>query len=164
MSDDTPSKVLVVGVGSRIKGDDIIGPMTCDRLRKMIAGKEEGMGFEIDIIDADVMPENFGKPIKESKADRILFIDAANMGTEPGTIMKIPRNLISSTIPTTHTLPLDIFIEHIMKDVNEVTVIGVEPLQTVSFTKPSKIALESSSRVAEMILNWTVEDIPTLEK
>lgn len=159
---DTPSKVLVVGVGSRVKGDDAIGPLTCDRLKEISDDPDFDPGFELEIIDADVMPENFGKPIRESGADRVLFVDAANMEEKPGTIRRIPLHLIAKTIPTTHTLPLDIFIKHILKDAGEIMVIGVQPQQAVSFTEPTQMAVKASSEVADIILNLEFDDIPQL--
>ncbi|MGA1873324.1 MAG: hydrogenase maturation protease, partial [Thermoplasmatota archaeon] len=109
------TKVLVVGVGSRMRGDDMAGPFTIDILRERMEAGERPAGFDIELIDADVMPENYTRPIRSSGAEMVLLVDAVDMGLPPGEIRIVPRERIDATLPCTHTLPMS----HVMAYLNE---------------------------------------------
>ena len=109
-------KVLVVGVGSRIRADDGAGPLVCDILKERIEKEGPPHWCEMEIIDSDVMPESYGGPIRRYRPDLLLFVDAAEMGIAPGEIRIIPHDRIEATVPSTHTLPLSLFIDHISED------------------------------------------------
>ncbi|MGA1821036.1 MAG: hydrogenase maturation protease [Thermoplasmatota archaeon] len=152
-------KVLVVGVGSRIRGDDEAGPRVCDILNERIGNGESPDFGTIEVIDSDVMPENFSRPIRESRADITVFVDAGDMGVEPGGIRKIPLDKIGATLPSTHTLPLNLFIDHISEDVGETIVLGIQAGSTGLFTEISDEVSDACKRLADMIWNNDLDSI-----
>jgi len=144
-------KLLVVGVGSRIRGDDEAGPRVCDILTERLNAGEKPLFGSLQIIDSDVMPENFSRPIRESGADITIFVDAGDMGVEPGEIRKIPHEKIAATLPSTHTLPLNLFIDHISGDIKEVIILGIQPKNIGLFTEISDEVSGASEKLAGMI-------------
>jgi hydrogenase 3 maturation protease len=155
-------KILVVGVGSRIRGDDEAGPRVCDILNSRLSSGETPDFGSIEVIDSDVMPENFSRPIRESGADITLFIDAGDMGVEPGGIRTIPMEKIAATLPSTHTLPLNLFIDHISPDIGEVLVLGIQPKNIGLFTEISNEVVAACEKLANLIWDNDLKSIETI--
>lgn len=80
-------KVVIVGVGNRLRGDDGLGPALVDRLKPKLAGhkrRSATSGVSLTCIDAGSAPENhFGSILKEDP-DTVLFVDAVHLGRRPG--------------------------------------------------------------------------------
>ena len=66
-------KVLLLGVGNRLRGDDGVGSYLVKRLQKKM---------KIPLIDASDVPENYIGPIENSGANLVLVVDAADIGAE----------------------------------------------------------------------------------
>jgi len=157
------TKLLVVGVGSRMRGDDMVGPYVVDILKKKLEnGKPEG--FELEIIDADVMPENYSKPMRESGADLILFIDAVDMGLEPGELRMVPKDLIDATIPCSHNLPMSYVMGYVNEKVERVELVGVQISRTGLFEEMTDVARDACSRLADIIMGGRVLELPRYTK
>lgn len=145
------TKTLVVGVGSRIRGDDMVGPYTIDILKeKMEAGKGPGT-FELELLDVDVMPENFSKPIKGSGADIVFFVDAVDMGLDPGELRMVPRELIDATIPCSHNLPLSYLMGYIGERIEKVELLGIQIERTGLFDEMTEGSREACRKLADVI-------------
>ena len=70
-------RYVILGVGSRLRGDDAAGPMVAEKL------SERGMK---NCYDCGNVPENYLGKIEKAKPTDIIFVDAAESGAEPGTI------------------------------------------------------------------------------
>ena len=68
-------RTVIVGMGSRQKGDDGLGPAVIEGLEGTIP---------LTLIDAGTSPENSTQNIVSYKPDTVLFIDAADIGKKPG--------------------------------------------------------------------------------
>ena len=68
---------VILGVGSRIKGDDAAGPMVAEGLT--------GKGVA-DAFDCGGVPENYVAKVEKMNPTDILFVDAVDFGEEPGEI------------------------------------------------------------------------------
>jgi hydrogenase 3 maturation protease len=117
-------KIVVMGVGNRMRGDDAIGCLVIDELTN-----ENGL----TVIDCDSTPENYIDKVISLKPERVIIIDACNFKSEPGKfrlfsekqIDKISQNLIS-----THNLPLNLTVTMIKKQLPcEILLLGVQPEQ-----------------------------------
>lgn len=118
------SQFLILGVGNRLRGDDAIGCLVIDELKN-----ENGLS----VIDCGLTPENYIDKVISLKPERIIIIDACNFKSEPGKfklfsekqIDKISQNLIS-----THTLPLNLTVTMIKKQLPcKIHLLGVQPEQ-----------------------------------
>ena len=63
------ARILIIGYGNRLRGDDAIGPMAAERLRELIPDPD------IEILALHQLTPELMEPI--SRAGRIIFIDAA---------------------------------------------------------------------------------------
>ncbi|MCX8170900.1 MAG: hydrogenase maturation peptidase HycI [Candidatus Bathyarchaeota archaeon] len=143
------SKLVILGVGNVLRGDDALGPEFISRLMGKLPKK-------VKLIDGGVMPENFIGHIRRFKPSHVLLIDAADFGGKPGEIRLIPPEQISSVALSTHSIPLHILAELIGRYVGaKVMLLGVEPksLNLGEDVSPEvKKSIELGSRILLEIL------------
>jgi hydrogenase maturation protease len=70
-------KVLIIGYGSPIRGDDAIGPLVADRLQA------EGLPTGVEVVSRHILTAELVADLVEH--DRVVFLDAAVDGT-PGEV------------------------------------------------------------------------------
>ena len=108
------AKILVIGVGNRMRADDAVGPLAIDRLKESTTIPEHWL-----LIDAGEVPENALGLVEKEKPDRVLLIDACDWDAEPGEvrfftseeILKLPIRTIS-----THGVPLSFWVKMTLVD------------------------------------------------
>lgn len=123
-------KVLVLGVGNEMKGDDALGRYVIDRLKtknKLFCGE---------------MPENFIGKIKEFGPDAALIVDAVDFGGRPGEIVFADIKEFEASSLSTHSLSFALMSRMISG--TDMFVVGVQP-QSLEFgqsmsTKATKSA------------------------
>ncbi len=142
---------MVVGVGSRMRGDDMVGPYVIDLLKERLGQGSSPSDFELDLIDADVMPESFSRPIRESGADVVYFVDAVDMGLEPGELRMVPPDLIDATIPCSHNLPMSYVMGYIGERIDKVELVGVQIESAGLFLEMTDPARRACERLADLI-------------
>lgn len=115
-------KILILGVGNRLRGDDAIGCLITDEL-KSING--------LMVIDCGSAPENFIDKVCSSAPNEIIIVDACNFGAEPGKSQLFEEQQIkkiSSQLLSTHTLPLSLTVAMIKKQIPcKIQLLGVQP-------------------------------------
>ncbi|HEY3421784.1 MAG TPA: hydrogenase maturation protease, partial [Methanocellaceae archaeon] len=67
-------RIVFVGVGNRMRGDDGLGPVLIDMLKDRVS----------HAIDAGSTPENCTSVVKRLKPEVIVFIDAVKFDKQPG--------------------------------------------------------------------------------
>jgi hydrogenase 3 maturation protease len=114
-------RLAIVGIG-----DELMPP---DRLGMFIAreiGEEQIPGVKIFL--AGTVPESITGPLRRSRPDHVLFLDAADMGVTPGTIALIEPERIRASLITTHVLPLSVVMEYVEREIGAgVTLLGIQP-------------------------------------
>ncbi len=85
--------------------------------------------------------------IRELRPDRLLIVDATDMGLNPGEIRLIdPDDIAELFMMTTHNMPLNYLVDQLKEDVGEVIFLGIQP-DIVGFcypmTPPVKEAVET---------------------
>ena len=121
------AKVVFVGIGSELRGDDAVGVIIINRLAELAKSADCPRFL---FINGGSAPENILGEIREFRPEIIVFIDAAVLGCEPGTIKVIDtsREKITGISFCTHTLPLAIIANYIKQAIPcEIFVIGIEP-------------------------------------
>ena len=115
-------KVIILGVGNDLRGDDGVGSLLAKGLKGMVKGI---------VYDGGVSPENYiGKIIKE-KPDIILIVDALDMGGEPGKVAIFEPEQLGRDEFSTHHLSLPLLAEIIGSQIRtQIYTIGVQPERT----------------------------------
>lgn len=138
---------VLLCVGNSMMGDDGAGPLLAERFQA------EPQGDWV-LIDGGSAPENDVVAIREMHPDRLLIVDATEMGLNPGEIRVInPDDIAEMFMMTTHNMPLNYLVDQIKADVGEVIFLGIQP-DIVGFyypmTEPVKAAVETVlSRLAD---------------
>ena len=102
---------VLLCVGNSMMGDDGAGPL----LAEMCAANPAG---EWVVIDGGSAPENDIVAIRELRPERLLIVDATDMGLNPGEIRIVdPDDIAEMFMMTTHNMPLN----------GEVIFLGIQP-------------------------------------
>ena len=123
------SRNLVLTVGNAMMGDDGAGPYLAEKLQ---ASPLPGWLH----IDGGIAPENVVHRVRELQPERVLLVDAAEIGEKAGTLQLIPPETIAEMfIFSTHNMPLNFLIDELKTFVPEVLFVGVQPA-IVAFSFP----------------------------
>jgi hydrogenase 3 maturation protease len=96
-------KVLIIGIGNRLRGDDGAGPLLIDVLKGEV---------EATLLDVGEEPLNYLGVVDSAAADTIVVFDAVEMGKPTGSIAKLNlEDLSESTTLSTHSIP----VRHVLK-------------------------------------------------
>ena len=139
-------KILIVGIGNPLRGDDGVGPEIINRLKNPLP--------TLFLFDVGEVPENYlGKIVKE-KPNTIVLIDAIDFGADPGTIQIIERDDIRDESLSTHNVSLNLVAKYLQEETSaDVFLIGIQP-ETTEFGKeisePVRGSLEKIVRMLEI--------------
>ena len=112
-----PDRIVFVGVGNRMRGDDGIGPVLIDLLNGRVS----------HALDAGSSPENFTGAIKHLNPSGIVFLDALNFGASPGRARIIESADIMRYGVSTHNFSLDVVMNYLALETGaDVFLIGVQ--------------------------------------
>lgn len=131
-------RVVLVGVGNPIRGDDAVGPRVIELL--------EAKPLEaVLLLNTESVPEAFTGKVEEFKPTHVLMIDAANFKGVPGETKLISGAQIGGQAISTHNLPLNIFISYIEKSLGvSVLLLGIQPL-SIGLGEPMSEPVEASA-------------------
>ncbi|MDR2243595.1 MAG: hydrogenase maturation peptidase HycI [Providencia alcalifaciens] len=119
----------MLAVGNSMMGDDGAGPMLFDLMQQT----------PIDgwvAINGGSSPESVSHQVRALKPQRLLIVDAADIGFAPGEIRVIdPDDIAEMFIMSTHNLPLNFLIDQLKEDVGEIIFLGIQP-DLVGFYMP----------------------------
>jgi hydrogenase 3 maturation protease len=139
------SKVLILGIGNVLKGDDGAGPVVCEKLKTAKISAE--------VMDAGTVPENYIGPIIKRSPENLLIVDATDFGAAAGSIKMFGTGQLSSYAFTTHTLSAHLFVEMIQAEIDvEVYHIGIQPEQVElgnGLSESVKVAVETLCQYLE---------------
>lgn len=115
-------RILLLGVGNRLRGDDAVGSLLVERLKGKV---------NIPLIDAGDVPENYLGPIEESGAELVLVVDAADMGAKVGDIAIFDIEQVKGKSVSTHTANLSLLFKVLPPEKRpQVIMLGIQPGNT----------------------------------
>lgn len=137
-------KQVLFTVGSVLRGDDAAGPM----LARLCEEKPiEGWS----VIDGGQTPEDDLVLVRRARPDRLVLVDAADMGCEPGTVRAITADEVSTqALITTHSLPISFLLGQLEECCGEVIFVGIQAQDTSFFNPLSPGVLKA----VQFIYDW----------
>ena len=124
LKDKLKGRVVLLGVGNRIRGDDAAGPELIEILKKRPPDK----GKEIFLFDGGELPENYLIPIANLKPNLVIIVDAVDFGSRPGTVKLFPIRQIPQGSFSTHRLSLRFLGSYLEKEIQaKIFVLGIQP-------------------------------------
>lgn len=141
-------KIIIMGVGNPLRGDDIVGLKIAKKLEKYSSEY-------LKIIISETVPENFIGQIRKFKPSHLIIIDAVDFKGNPGDIRLIlPEELSKIGIISTHTLPLSLLSKFLYESMNIKTIIlGIQPKSIDFGLNISPIVEKASIKATKIIIN-----------
>lgn len=139
---------VLLCVGNSMMGDDGAGPLLAEKFSAAPQGNWR-------LIDGGSAPENDIGAIRALRPDRLLIVDATDMGLNPGDIRLIdPNDIADMFMMTTHNMPLNYLVEQLRDAVGEVLFLGIQP-DIVGFYYPMTEAVKRSvETVYQRLADW----------
>ncbi len=161
-SEQRMSSTIVLGIGNRLGGDDAAGTCVADMLNQRRHRVKSLPTDDLMVIDAGSAPEGYTSVIRQHRPDLLILVDAADMGLPPGALRTIMPEKISILSFSTHHMPLSMFISYVNAFCGKVLLVGVQPEQTEAGRGISKAVRKSVKKLAEVILEGRIAEIPLL--
>ncbi len=112
-------RVILVGVGNPLFGDDAAGCLTARGL-KGTAG--------LEVIQADDAPERHVVQIADSAPDVVVLVDAVDLGAPVGSVAILEKEAMARYEANTHRVPLGLLAEFIQRACGaDVFVVAIQP-------------------------------------
>lgn len=112
-------KVVIVGIGNIMRGDDGFGPALIEEL----SGRIDAV-----CIDAGVTPENHTGIITKEKPDTILLVDAVHLDLTPGEYTLLKKDDILNSALTTHNMSPAMLINFLESGTKaDMYLLGIQP-------------------------------------
>jgi len=143
-------KIVFIGVGHPLRGDDYVGSYVVKELIK----RGERKPINVDFLDAEDSVESV--ITKAYQAKHIIFIDSCEMNVQPGEIHLISVSETDYPFFTTHGIPLKLLSERLLPQ-SKVWVLAIQPKQVEFSEKMSPEVSEASMLVSKFILEKLLE-------
>jgi hydrogenase 3 maturation protease len=113
-------RIAIVGIG------DVLLPF--DRPGMSAAGEIEKLHLPgVKVFLAGDVPESITGALRVYRPDHVIFLDAADMGVLPGSILVIEPENTQANLVSSHILPLPVIMEFIAEDTRSgVTLLGIQ--------------------------------------
>ncbi len=135
-------RVLVVGVGNSLRGDDRAGPAVVERVGRVLPEC---------CLDCGEAPENYLGVILERGPQRVLFVDAVDFGGQPGEARMCDWSQMRRYGWDTHRFPLRAVAQYLSDEGRmETGLLGIQPARIdfgAAMTAAVKAAVESVGRL-----------------
>jgi len=146
------TRLAVLAVGSRLRGDDAAGLLTTALLRRHL--NKTPAPFETLLVHGDTAPENVTGQIKSFRPSHLLIIDAADTGREAGHIDQVDPNSLSANLSaTSHALPIKMVVDYIHHYAPcSVTIVGIQP-ERIEFGQHMTPSVRQAARRLGLLLS-----------
>lgn len=122
---DKAGRILLLGVGSELRGDDAAGMILAQNLKTRLRGRKDR---RIRILLGGTAPENLTGQIKRFKPSHLVILDAADMGKSPGETAIIEKEDLDGLSFGTHVLSLGILVNYLLETLKmDVFLLGIQP-------------------------------------
>lgn len=112
-------RVVLVGVGNPMWGDDGAGPALIHRLEGKIP---------VLLVDGGEVPEHYWGTIVAYQPQAILVVDAIDWGGNPGSVALLDKVQKTGPPLSTHRIPLNLFLDLLRIGTGgDVFVLGIQP-------------------------------------
>jgi hydrogenase 3 maturation protease len=138
-------KIVVLGVGNPLRGDDAVGVEIVRQLRGRTSKR-------VKLLECETVPENFTSKIRKLNPTHVLIVDAAEFSKKPGTAKLLSVAKISGLAVSSHNAPLSMLADYLKHTINpKMALLGVQPKQTELGTGMSEEVKKTSKETVKML-------------
>jgi hydrogenase 3 maturation protease len=145
-------RVVVLGIGNPLRGDDGAGSLVADHLLDLVAGgAKAGEGF-LTVISVGEVPESFLGPVVAARPDTVLLVDAAEMGAPPGSVALLEVEDLPEGPLFTHRTPLRLLADVLRRETGaDVFLLAIQP-RHLEWGEAMSSEVEEAARMVSLIL------------
>jgi coenzyme F420 hydrogenase subunit delta len=137
-------RVVILGIGNPLQGDDAIGPTLVDSLQGRV---------EAALINAGEVPENYISAVRAARPEVVLIIAALELGTDAGCMAVMDADRLRAIENFTRNPGLAFLAVMIQDETGaEVILVGVQPEATHFAAELSKPVHQSLRSLEEMLV------------
>ncbi|MBA7619579.1 Hydrogenase 3 maturation protease [subsurface metagenome] len=148
-------KVVIVGIGNTLRGDDGAGPELIGRLKN---AEFSTLNPKLSLIDVGEVPENYLGKIAEHNPDTIMLVDAVDFGSPPGSIRIIEQDALKEDGFSTHNASINLTIKYLRaKTESSVFILGIQPTRNLKMgSRLSEPVKQAVRRIEESLIRCMV--------
>jgi len=122
-------RVVVMGIGNPLRGDDAVGSVVARGLREQRQAMSSSPGSAaVTILDAEEIPESWLGPAVAARPDVVLLVDAVELGAPPGAAALLGAAELGRHALATHRTPLGPVADFLARETGaEVLLLGIQP-------------------------------------
>jgi len=135
-------KVIIVGIGNILRGDDGLGP----HLIAALKGKTDRLCF-----DAGTAPENYLGKIAKEEPDTVLLVDAVHLDKKAGEFEILKEKDITDCGFSTHDLSPARVMEYLKETGASIYLLGIQPKNTAFGEELSPEVKKTVEEIAGLI-------------
>jgi hydrogenase 3 maturation protease len=145
-------RVVVACIGNRLRGDDGVGPFMAEIIKP---------SEMLRVVDCGETPENFLGVIVRMKPEKVVIVDAAHFGGEPGEVRVVKKSEIAGTGISTHDAILTLFANYIEAQTQaETFFLAIQPARSEVGEGLSSV-VEGSAKALAVTINEIVAETPS---
>jgi hydrogenase 3 maturation protease len=136
-------------MGNDLRTDDGLGPFIVNRL--------ERRSPNLLIENVGSVPEAFAHSLTDFGAERVIMIDAADMGKDPGQAELVTKDRIGGVTLSTHSMPLSLLMMYLEQETGARTILlGVQPA-SIAFGEALTPVVERTSQKLISIIDKVLQ-------
>ena len=156
LPDYVKKRVLILGVGNVLFGDDGFGPAAADYLQKNCKIPDDTYVMDIGISAGDML---FNIALSQRRPEKIIIIDAVDVQKEPGTLFsmsidELPDSRLADF--STHFFPAKALLKTLRDEMGvDIVILACQANRVPDVVNPglSEVVTDAMPKAAEMALN-----------
>ena len=142
-------RVVVIGIGNPLCGDDGAGCEVARHLRQLAI---EARALSLTVVDAEEVPESYVGPVVAADPDAVLLVDAVDLGAEPGSVALLEHEALGEAPVLTHRTPLKVLASYLAHEANtHVYLLAIQPAR-VAWGAPLSPSVATAAHHAALVL------------
>ncbi len=138
------SKAAIIGIGNELRGDDGVGQLVC----QLVKGKTGA-----EVISTGATPENYVYQIISKNPEKLIIIDAMDIGASPGTTRILSSRQLSNQTSSTHTFSPRLLAKTICQIISaDPLFVVIQPKQTQLGQSLSACVYQAAQSLAEELI------------
>jgi len=145
-------RVVVLGIGNPLRGDDGAGSRVAALLLEPLPGEARAGKVSFTVISAGEVPESFLGPVVAARPDTVLLVDAGEMGAPPGSVALLEVEDLPEGPLFTHRTPLRLLAGVLRWETGaDVFLLAIQP-RHLEWGEAMSSEVEEATRMVSLIL------------
>lgn len=147
--DKLKGRVLIIGVGNVIRGDDGVGT---ELIRRLNNTNLVAINPQLFLMDVGEAIENYLEKIVKYKPDTVLLVDAVDFGTPAGSVKIIDIETIRNESFSTHNISLKLALKYVKERTDaDIFILGIQPKSLGMNNKLSEPVKQAIKQIEEYL-------------